>query len=388
MAAAVVHGAGLGEARGFWRVAGMLTRTPVVSVEVAEALGEVLAAPLAALIASPPAPVSAMDGIAVIAAEAQGEPASLAPDRYIRIDTGEPIPAGFDAVVMIERVMFDAQGSAWIAERVGSGQNVRQAGEHVAAGQELVPPGRRLGPYDIAAAIAGGHGSLEVHRRPRVAVLATGNELRAPGTPLRAGEVHDGNGPMIAAQIELAGGTVVRPPLLGDDAESIAAHLAEHARACDLVLLLGGSSRGQRDCAHAAIERSGRVLVEGVAIRPGHPTILGAIGETPVMGVPGYPLAAAVAVHLLAVPLVASLRGLTAKGQSMRVELAEDVHGRPDALCIVPLRVEAGTLRAHPLSRRGSNIAVLAMADALLSLPPGEACRAGESAEVEPLRSL
>jgi putative molybdopterin biosynthesis protein len=386
MTPAAVRGAGLEEARGLWSGAGVPARTSLETIAVADALGEVLAAPLTALVASPPAPVSAMDGLAVSAAETEGEPSTLPSGRYARIDTGEPIPAPFDAVVMIERVELEGDGSARILERVSAGQNIRAEGEHVAKGQQVVPAGRVLGPYDIAAAIAGGHARLEVHRRPRVAVLATGNELRAAGMPLAAGEVHDGNGPMIAAQIVIAGGTVERPPLLGDDVDRIAAHLSQQAAVCDLVLLLGGSSRGRRDCARAAIERSGRVLVEGVAIRPGHPTILGVVDETPVMGVPGYPLAAAVAVHLLAVRLVQSLRGLNDQRPRGQVELAEEVGGRPDAVCVVPLRVDSQTLRAHPLSRRGSNIAGLAAADALLCLAPGESRRAGETVNVERLR--
>ena len=386
MATAVVRGAGLEEARGLWSGTGMAARTPLVRIAVADALGEVLAAPLTALIASPPAPVSAMDGLAVLAAETAGERTALPPGRYARIDTGEPIPAPFDAVVMIERVALARDGSAQILEPVSAGQNVRRRGEHLEAGEQVVPAGRALGPFDIAAAIAGGHAHLEVHRRPIAGVLATGNELRAAGRPLGAGQVHDGNGPMIAAQIQLAGGTVQRPPLLGDDVDRIAAHLTEHAQRCDLVLLLGGSSRGRRDCARAAIERSGQVLVEGVSIRPGHPTILGVVDETPVMGVPGYPLAAAVAVHLLAIPLMESLRGAANERPRVQVELAEDVPGRPDAVSVVPLSVESQTLRAHPLSRRGSNIAGLAAADALLCLPPGESRRAGESADVERLR--
>jgi putative molybdopterin biosynthesis protein len=270
------------------------------------------------------------------------------------------------------------------------GANVRAAGEHLAAGQPLLAVGRVLTPFDLAIAIAGGHARVPVHRRPRVAIVPTGDELRPAGAPLEPGAIHDSNGPMIAAQVRQAGAEARLEERSGDDPEAIAGRIAAAAARSDLVLLLGGSSRGRRDHAGAALARVGEVSVDGVAIRPGHPVLLGVAGTTPVVGVPGYPLAAAVVIQVFALPLLRTLRGLGAEPPGLEVELAEDVDGRPGADSFVPLRVDR---RRRPpgawaLGRKGSDIASLAAADALLRVPPGQRLAAGAVVEAEALGGL
>ena len=195
---------------------------------------------------------------------------------------------------------------------------------------------------------------------------------------------------MIAAQVAQTGAEPLLEGPSGDDPEAIAGRIADAAARSDLVLLLGGSSRGRRDHAGAALSRVGAVAVDGVAIRPGHPVLLGVAGATPVIGVPGYPLAAAIVIHAFALRRLRALRGSPPSPACVDVELADDVGGRPGADSFVPLRLDRATRppRAWALGGKGSDIASLAAADALLRVPPGGHLPAGAVVAAEALGDL
>ncbi len=195
---------------------------------------------------------------------------------------------------------------------VAPGTHVRGVGEDVATGELVLAPGRRLGAMDLALAAAAGHAELAVHRAPVVAILPTGDELRPAAAELAVGELADTNSIMLEAQAREAGCRTVRAPILPDDPDRLAAAIRDAAGRADLVLVIAGTSAGRGDHAPDVLRRIGRIVVRGVAMRPGHPAVLAVVDGTPVMGCPGYPVSAALAFEDLAVPLVAAMSGAAA----------------------------------------------------------------------------
>ena len=275
-------------------------------VAVGEALGRVTAVPVAARWPSPRSDCAAMDGIAVRAADLAAAPAALVADAlagdaetaggtvrlaagmFEWIDTGDPMPPGADTVVVRERLLPQADGSLLIAPAAGAGtgrghrkghpargRNVRTAGEDFAAEETLVPAGRRLRPGDLAAVAAGGHVTVTVARRPVVAIIPTGDEIRPVGAVPRWGDIIDTNSLMLSARCRQLGAVPVVSAVVPDDPDALAAELRRAAAQADLVLVIAGSSRGRGDHAPAVLAQVGGVAVAGVAVRPGHPALLG-----------------------------------------------------------------------------------------------------------------
>jgi molybdenum cofactor synthesis domain-containing protein len=335
-------------------------------VELDAASGRVLGRPLIALAANPPHRCAAMDGYAIVAADAAS--GVIPPGSYLRIDTGQPLADRFDAVAQVEIAGESAAGLT-LERPVAPGTNVRAAGEDVQQGDVLLPAGRLLSSYDIALAAVAGHASLLVTRRPAVSIVPTGGELRPAGTRLAPGEVADADGPMLQALARDAGASCERLPARPDDAEAIGAAVLEAAAASDLVLVIAGSSRGRADHTAAVLERHGELVVHGVALRPAHPVALGVVEGTPVIGVPGYPVAAAVAFERFARPLLELLLGaLPEDAPLLRVRLIGDVRAKRGVEVYVPLVLSAGDdlPNALPQSRKGGALRGLAGAHALL----------------------
>jgi putative molybdopterin biosynthesis protein len=377
------------------RAAGCPERVETVRLPLEEAIGRVTAEPVWAARSSPPYDAAAMDGIAVRAAATVGAsetaPVLLAPGDYQLVDTGDAVPDGFDAVVMREHVHW-ADDAAELRAAVPPYQHVRTIGEDVSATELLLPEGHRLRPVDVAAAAAAGATELAVRRRPRVAVLPTGDEVRPIGTATGSGEVLDTNSLMLAAQAEEAGCEASRLEIVPDDPARIAAAARAAAADCDLLIVIAGSSRGRGDHTAAVVERAGTLAVHGVAVKPGHPVVLGAIDGTPVLGAPGYPVSAALTFDIFAAPLLAALEGSTPREPArVRARLARKLAstmGMEDWVRVRLGRVR-GTLVATPLPRGAGVLTSLVRADGLLIVPTGlEGHHPGEDVEVRLMRGV
>jgi molybdopterin molybdotransferase len=362
---------------------------PAERVPLAAATGRWLAAPAVARLASPPATCSAMDGYALRAAEGAagarlqvvraiyaGDPpgAPLGPCEAARIYTGAPLPPGADAVVR-EEAAAEAEGRVELRQPVRPGENARQAGEDVRAGAVALEAGRRLGPRQAALLAAVGVAGLEVVRRPRVAVLSTGDEVVAGRTP-------DSNGVFLEAALQGLGAEVERARV-GDDLERLVQAVHDALARADAVVTVGGVSVGARDLVPAALARAGvEVRLHGVPMKPGKPFLFALAGARPVFGLPGSPSACLVAFEVFVRPALLRRCGAAVVGpRSLRLPLAEPVSGRPGRSRFVWAAVEEDG-RVRPVGRDAAQVRGPALADALLRLREGTGALA-EGAPVE-----
>jgi len=314
-----------------------------------------------------------MDGIAIKAEEADVVRHRFPAAMFAWIDTGDPMPDGTDTVVMREHVTIDSAGGALVdgSVNVSAGRHVRKQGEDFAAGAVLVPPGRRLGPADLAVAAAAGHTSLAVARKPLVAIIPTGDEIRGAdigAEHLRRGDIIDSNSVYLAARCARAGAATVVSDVIPDDPDRLAAELRRAAGGADLVLVIAGSSRGRGDHTAAVLAQVGGVAVAGVAVRPGHPALLGhakAPSDTtiPVVGLPGYPIATAVTFELFAAPVLALLQGDETPRRTRPARLAADWTSTHDVEEWVPVSLSPDG-DATPTGHGAGSTSQLARADA------------------------
>jgi putative molybdopterin biosynthesis protein len=377
------------------------------------AVGRVLAEPVWARISSPHYHASAMDGFAVRAEETAGampnSPVLLRyTDQAAYLDTGDPLPEWANAVIPIENVEPLAEDQtlspelrqpAYIRIRaaVTPWSHVRPLGEDIVATQLVLNAGQTLRPVDLGAAAACGHTSLQVARRPKVAILPTGTELVAVGQPLKVGDILEYNSIVLAAQVKKWGGEPVRWPITPDVFDLIRERVLQAAEECDLVLLNAGSSAGSEDFSSRIVESLGTLLVHGVAVRPGHPVILGMVnrrmrrGQVPIIGIPGYPVSAALTGEIFVAPLLARWLGQKPQPpQKIKAAITRKVTspaGDDDFMRVVLGRVD-GRLLAAPLSRGAGVITSLVRADGLALVPRGsQGLAAGEEVEVRLYRT-
>jgi len=368
-------------------------RLEAVELELAAALGRVTAAPIWALRSSPAYDAAAMDGIAVRAADTFGatETAPRKLPAFTVVDTGDALPAGCDAVVMREQLFWE-DGVPEVAAAAAPWQHVRTIGEDLSATELLLPEGHRLRPVDLAAAAAAGHTTLTVRRAPHVIVIPTGDEIRPLGSDPAPGELVDTNSLMLAAQAREAGCSVESLAILPDDPARIGAALTEAASRADLVIVIAGSSAGRDDHTADVIARAGTLLVHGVAVKPGHPVVLGTVDGTAVLGAPGYPVSAALTFDIFAIPLLAALEGAAPVDRPraharLARRLASSL-GADDWIRVRLGRVGGG-LVATPLPRGAGVLTSLVRADGLLVVPAArEGHDAGAEVEVRLLRDL
>ncbi len=305
---------------------------PAETVGIGEAFGRVLAVSVKARVTQPPNAVSAMDGYAVRAADVAQVPTTLrvtgavpagalfegrvGEGEAVRIFTGAPLPAGADAIV-IQEDTEPAGDQVTVKESSPRGHYVRPAGLDFAKGDTGPQAGRQLTARDIGLAAAMNHPWLQVHRRPRVAILATGDEVVMPGDPLGPSQIVSSNGLSLAAFVRACGGDPIQLGIAPDRRERLA-ELAAGARGADLLLTAGGASVGEHDLVQAALEDQGLKLdFWKIAMRPGKPLMFGRLGETPMLGLPGNPVSALVCALLFARPALNRLRGLDVPAHPM-----------------------------------------------------------------------
>ncbi|MEW6285566.1 MAG: molybdopterin biosynthesis protein [Chloroflexota bacterium] len=412
------------------------------------ALGRVTAEPIWAKISSPHYHASAMDGFAVRAEDTSGaqptSPVQLPVTNYQLsvnsnqssvisnqssvgsggqaqyVDTGDPLPEWANAVIPIENTEpLDANGQITSAIRqpafiriraaVAPWSHVRPLGEDIVATQLVLPAGHVLRPADLGAIAAAGHQEVVVARKPKVAILPTGTELVPIGSKLKAGDILEYNSLVIAAQIKAMGGEPTRYPITKDDFDLICERVAEAAQTHDLVLLNAGSSAGAEDFSARVVEKLGTLLVHGVAVRPGHPVIFGMLRKqeesgkkkeeetfdlqplTPIIGVPGYPVSAALTIDIFVEPLIAVWLGrrpleLPVEEATLTRKLVSPA-GDDDFVRVAVGKV-GGKLLAAPLSRGAGVITSLVQADGIAVIPSGvQGLEAGEKVQVRLYRS-
>ncbi|APY87313.1 molybdopterin molybdenumtransferase MoeA [Streptomyces alfalfae] len=371
-------------------------RTPegaTASVPLAQALGKVLAAPLTALTDLPSFDTSAMDGWAVagpgpwdVRAEGvlagDGEPAPLGDGEAVRIATGAGIPRDATAVLRSEHGRTDDKGRLYALRDLVQGQDVRPRGQECRTGDHLLPAGSLVTPAVLGLAAAAGYDTLATVRRPRVDVLVLGDELLTEGLP-REGLIRDALGPMLPSWLRALGAEVTKVRRLGDDAKALREAIRKSS--ADVIVTTGGTASGPVDHVHPTLSRIGaELLVDGVAVRPGHPMLLARVKEDQhLVGLPGNPLAAVSGLLTLAEPLLRTLSG-RASGQGgppmYTAPVCEAVHGHPYDTRLVPVTLRgevAVPLRFHgPAMLRG-----IAAADGLAVVPSGGA-RQGQELEI------
>jgi len=368
-------------------VASRCAPLPAEPVPVEDAGGRVLAADVRAAADVPRFDNSAMDGFAVrsdasrgalrIVDESRaGRPASrtLADGEAIRISTGAALPAGADAVAPVEHV-HEIGGHVTLGAAVAPGQHVRRTGEDLRAGSVVLPAGTTLGAGALSVAVSAGAGSLPCARRPRVAILSTGDELRPPGSPLGPGEIHNSNAVMLATLARQDGGEVVTATAVGDTRAGTEAALAAALGDADVLIVSGGVSVGPHDHVKPALETLG--VTERfwrVDLQPGKPTWFGTRDRQLVFGLPGNPVSSFVTFVLFARPALRALQGAEPFPRREQATLTEDVPRRRRTQAVrVRLDAHDGTLRATPTGAQGSHVtASLADADALAFIAAGD----------------
>lgn len=373
---------------GFAAAVETLPVTPALS-------GRISAAPVLANIHAPHYPACAMDGIALDSALTNGAgdttPVRLRTGQYVWVDTGDPLPPGTDAVIMVEDVVEEEEeGVISLYAAAAPWQHIRQIGEDINAGEMILPINTLITPAAIGAMLAAGVGTVLAYKPLKVGIIPTGDEIVNPKPDPKSGEIINFNTPVFAALIQEWGGESTCYPIVPDQFESICAMLEQASRENDMVLLNAGSSAGRDDLAAAVISQLGQVLYHGLAIRPGKPTILGSINNKPVLGIPGYPVSAIVVLREILRPLLYQAYGMTQPPE----EQAEAILSRPivsslkyEEFVRIKLGQVGDKLIATPLKRGAGVISTLVQMDAMLRIPAdSEGLAAGSRISVNLLK--
>ncbi len=385
------------------RILGTFGRLPAEQVAISQAAGRVLAQDVTSRITKPPHPVSAMDGYAVRAADVAEVPvtlqvvgeapaggaynAALKPGEAVRIFTGGPVPEGADSIVIQENTERDGS-SVTVTVSVSQGRYVRRQGLDFSAGDAGPPAGRRLGPREIGLIAAMNVPWLKVTRKPRVAVLGTGDEIVMPGESLGPNQIISSNSLALAAIIADAGGEPLSLGIVRDDEEALRS-IVEGAARSDLLVVTGGMSVGEHDLVRKVLAEEGLTLdFWKIAMRPGKPLAFGRLGDLPVLGFPGNPVSTLVCGHLFLRPAIAAMLGETGNELDEDVaSLGADMSGNDERQDYVRARLERagdGGFTATPFDRQDSSmLATLSQAGCLIvRAPHAEPAKAGDRVRI------
>ncbi|MEG0756367.1 MAG: molybdopterin molybdotransferase MoeA [Oscillospiraceae bacterium] len=381
-----------GQAREALEIAFGAYRTAKESVSLGDALGRVLAEPVIARENVPDFDRSMVDGYAVCASDTFGcsenTPAmlrligkaemgesqthSIAPGESLYVPTGGALPAGGDAMVMLEYAETCGDGFVYLEKPAAPGMHVIFRGDDMGAGQCALERGKCLRPQDIGVLAALGYETVPVYRKPKVAILSTGTELLPVGGTPTGSQVRDVNGPALAAAVAGAGGEAVFCGIFRDDEEAIFAAASKALADCDMVLISGGSSVGEQDLTRRIIDRlaGSTLLFHGLAVKPGKPTIAATVGGKPVFGLPGHPVSAYMIFEIFVRPVLRGMMGCDAQRHAVTATLAQNLpsnHGREEYVPVALNKREGKTI-ALPIAGKSGLMSTLAQGDGYLQI--------------------
>ena len=366
-------------------------------IAASKSLGRVTSEPVRAVICAPHYAASAMDGIAVSARNTFGasetSPVTLLPDCFTVVDTGDPVPEGSDAVIMVEDIVRNADGSITLHAPAAPWQHIRQIGEDICAGEMILPSYSEISPAAIGSMIAGGVGEISVIKKPLVGIIPTGDEIVPPCSDPKPGDILEFNSSIFSGMLRQWNCEAKTYPIVRDRFEDIKNALVLAAGECDIVLINAGSSAGRDDYTASALRETGEVMCHGIAIKPGKPAILAAIGSCPVLGVPGYPVSGIIVIEQLLKPLITEwYHGCSESGRAeIKAVLSKAVVSglKYEEFVRVRLGSVNGRVIASPLARGAGVVSSFMKADGILRVPQScEGFEAGTEVDVSLLTDI
>ncbi len=367
------------------------------TVKVIDSFGRVTAEPISAKISSPFYHSSAMDGYAVKFTETFGA-SERTPKRLligkqaIYVDTGDPLPQGFNAVIMIEDVNHISDREIEIISPATPWQHVRVIGEDIVATELILPENQKIRAFDIGAMLAGGYTEINVRRKPEIVIIPTGDEIVEPGCQLKIGNIIEFNSRILGSLVQEWGGKYHRYNIVPDKLEKIKEAILDAVSKSDMVIVNAGSSAGSEDFTAEAIRKLGEVILHGVNIKPGKPVILGIVKGKPVLGIPGYPVSAYLTFKLFAKPVILKWLGIgEEKYETIKTRISRQIASQPGQEEFV--RVKIGKVGDNfistPISRGAGVLMSLVRADGILRIPSmSEGIGAGSEVDIELMRPL
>ncbi|MFL2751312.1 MAG: molybdopterin biosynthesis protein [Dehalococcoidia bacterium] len=372
----------------------IVTKTEII--KIANAINRVTAKPVFAKLSSPHYDSAAMDGVAVSSCNTNG--ATDTKPKFLQnnidfawVNTGDEVPKHFDSVIMIENIK-EVENGIEIRAPVPPYHDVRPIGEDIVESQMILPAGHKLRVYDLGACAGCGINEIEVMKFPKIAIIPTGTELIAPTDRAKAGQILEYNSLMLSAQISDWGGIGVTLPVVPDNPEQLQSSIKKATTNYDLVIVNAGSSAGAKDYTMQAIDSLGTVIVHGVAIKPGHPVILGIVNKKPVIGLPGYPVSTIMTSELFVKPIIEkALRVPSLSSHKVKATLTRKLVSQFGSDEFVRLRLARirGELAATAIQRGAGVIMSLVEADGITKIPKlSEGIDAGTEIEVKLIKHI